>query len=307
MEKTFEDILFEELKASDNNDNSISNNINNDINSSQTNTFSSVDYYMFSNLIISESIKKYYKDYRDFSVPYSFIAFYFSEASKYITLQTPYLKEFFVLFHTKSNNVSDAANIFVKSFPGFAKYKYVKKQTLFNPLKQGDYIEFSPNFLAKSIEYKDTSIETQSTIDCINVISQRINSSNSSEIFKKLYIEFVTTKNWETNKPSTNKPTPKTKPETLPTRSVIAPPKAKEEKQKVSRLKLPKLQIGKVYPKSFTHSRIDSAFFAWRFVEGFRTYEIINRYKLVKVKYTDGFNKKRVELFKTKKSNFDLF
>lgn len=285
-----------------NKDNNIYNSTNIDI-SRNTHTFTKLEYYMLSNLIISEAAKKYYKDYESDTTPQSYIAFYFKEVTKYTTLFTPALKKFLKQFNKKENNLDDAINIFVKTFSNQAEKKEIKKASFWGGLKPGEYLECKKSLLTKKITYNtEINNELSQAIQTINQIALKIDKTSYDKNLKYLYIDFLSqfNNNETTSAQSENKIIEPRK------KQIITPPKEKIQ-EKISKIILPTLKINKVFPTSSTHSRIDSAYFAFKFVEGYRAFSIIEKYHFKQVKYTEGFETKRKSLFEVKKSDFDLF
>lgn len=287
------------------NDNIIDNNTN--INNS---SFPTEDYYIISNEIILGAIKQHKLLYDTTTVPYAFIAFYFNEYSRHQSFQDSFTKQFLVLFHNKKNNVANAINIFARANSNVSEIKYIKKASLFSDLKQGYYLDCKDVLTKRVVSYNNKiSNELKGAIECTRAIIDHIASTVKESNFKLNYLQFLS------NNGGDNK--------TIPTLSeikfngsssyavekqkqYIAPPK-QEQQKRVSNISLPKLRIGKIYPTSLTMSRIDSAHFAFSFVEADRMYNLLKRYKFNRVSYTDGFDKKRKTLFTEPKSNYDLF
>lgn len=301
----------EEPKASatenTNNDNNIYNS-NNNINSGEPEikVFPSEDYYLLSNEIILGATKLHGELYDSLSVPYAFVAFYMSEFAKYTQHHDYYLKKFLVLFNNKQNNIANAVNIFSRTYKEDCSIKFVNKHTHIPQLKQSYHIEISKNLSKKIIYYSDKiDNNLRTAVDNTRKIINTIDTTTSERNFKYNYLEYVSTLKTANPTVSENEPeeTPRRR---TRRRTVIAPPR-EEKEQKITSISLPVLKIGKVYPASLTHSRIDSAHFAWKFIESDRLYNIIKRYKITRVKYTKGFESKRKSLFEVKKSAFDLF
>lgn len=294
------------LAPATNNDNNIYNSINN-INSSDTKTFPSEDYYLLANEIILGATKLHKKLYDDLTVPYIFISFYMTQFATYTDEHGYYLKKFLILFNNKKNNIANAINIFSRAYPKDSAIKLINKNSHLPQLKQSYYLEVSKSLSQKTIGYSEkidnnlrfAITQTRKIIDTIDATAKEKN-------FNFNYLEYITQNNVVTNVQTVaSQSTPQTPPETK-TRKVIAPPKQPSQ-EKISNITLPKLKIGKVYPTSFTHSRIDSAYFTHNFLEGHRLYTLVQKYRFIKVKYTDGFEAKRKSLFEVKKSTFDLF
>lgn len=288
---------------SNNNDNIyINNNIN--INNSP---FPIEDYYLLSNEIILGAIKLYHKLYNSLDVPFPFIGYYYTEFASDNSNHTNYLQRFLVLFHNKKNNLANAIAIFEKSNHSQTEIKHIKKSSIFNSLKQGFYLVASKELLSKEIVYSDkidTNLKT--AIDETRKTLEYIELSVVARSFKARYLNYLSNIQADTlsSKVEINKKSADTSDERA--RKIIAPPK-QEKPQTVSAIMLPKLSTGKIFPTSFTHSRIDSAHFARKFLEADRIYNLVKKYKFSKARYTEGFETKRKELFKPKKSSFDLF
>lgn len=282
-----------------NNDNNIYNSTNINIRST-TPPFSKLEYYMLSNLIISYACKKYYTDYKSVIIPQSYIAFYFKELSKYTTLFTQSLKKFLKQFNKTENNLDNAINIFIKTFSPQAEKKEIRKVSFWNDLKPGEYIECKKSLLSKKITYEPTdNIEVEQATSNIQQITNKINQSSYDKNLKYLYIDFLSN---YTKTPAPNS----TKQQKIEKKQLVSPPKEKKQ-EKITKIKLPKLSTHRIYPISFTHSRIDSAFFAHKFLEGYKAFTLVEKYRFKEVRYTTGYEEKRKSLFEVKKSDFDLF
>lgn len=299
MEKFFKPQISKNALANNN----IDNNIYNSNNIYNKGEFDSLEYYMLSNLIISEATKKYYIDYNSTSIPHSYIGFYYKEMCKYLNAFTPNLKSFMQQFSSKTNNLKDAIRIFQKTFSTDVSIKTIKRQTLFNSLKPGDYLECSKQFLEKKVTYPNiNNTNLKQAINNINQIAIKIDQTSYDRNLKYLYIDFLSTLENATEPAeiSTNKK------QSTKKASIVEPPKQPKQ-ERVSNIKIPRLNIGRVFPTSFTHSRIDSAYFVNKFLEGYKAFALVEKYQFKKVKYSLGFETKRKALFETKKSDFDLF
>lgn len=290
--------------APPNNNDKIYNNSNNIYSSGSTIT--NVDYYMISNLIIFKSLQKYNYDYKETIVPFSYIGFYIKETFSYTNFQTPYLKLFFNAFNNKKDNLLDSIEIFSKTFTKFIELKSIKKASFFTGLKPGEYIEVNKKFLTKEIT--NTAVNNNDLNEALNKIieiSKEIHSTSKEKKLKLLYIDYLSMTS-DTNKQNGTVQPLKTNLNKTAKRTVIAPPKQLKE-DKVTNIKLRKLNIGRKYPTSLTHSRIDSNYFAFKFTDGDRCYKLIEKYRFTSVKYSNGFEVKRKALFEEKKADFDLF
>lgn len=321
-----DDIFSEKSSAKSplsNNDNTnIYNNINNSI--EYPTAITNLDYYMLSNFIIFEALKKYYTDYKSTIVPYSYIGFYITEIYNYDLMHTPYLKLYLSAFNNKRNNLYDAINIFSKTFPTMVEIKEVKKASFLTGLSAGNYIEVKKKFLDMEIKNEDKT--NKFLIEAMNKlkdIATRIDITSKDRKLKLLYIEYLSKKetkttttqevnkqkntNVKTSTPDTSTQQNEIKPPCLrPGRKRILPPKS-EKTGKITSIKLRKLKVSGIYPTSLTHSRIDSAYFAFGFTQGHKTFSLVDNYKFTNAKFTKGFENKRKKLFEQKKSDFDLF
>lgn len=287
------------------NDNIIDNNTN--INNS---SFPTEDYYILSNEIILGAIKQHKLLYDTTTVPYAFIAFYFNEYSRHQSFQDSFTKQFLVLFHNKKNNVANAINIFARANSNVAEIKYIKKASLFSDLKQGYYLDCKDVLTKRVVSYNNKiSSDLKGAIECTRAIIDHIASTVKDSNFKLNYLQFLTN-NGGDNKTIPTLPEIKFGANNQPTyakqKQFIAPPK-QEQQKRISNISLPKLKTNRIYPTSLTMSRIDSAHFAFKFVESDRMYNLLKKYKFCRVSYTEGFEKKRKALFAENKSDYDLF
>ena len=287
--------------ASINNDNSIYNNSNN----IYSENFPIEDYYLLSNEIILGAIKLHKKLYDSNTISYYFIAYYFKVFGQIKSPRSNYLNHFLILFHNKKNNVANAIAIFQKSYKKQSEIKHINKSSIFSGLKQGYYLDVASSLNKFEINYSpNIDINLKTAISDTRSFISEIEYSVKTSGFKSNYLDFLSNSGNEQYSQVSLKTSPKT-PKIEPKR-VIAPPK-QEKEQRISTIAIPKLSTGKIFPTSFTHSRIDSAHFASKFLEGDQTYKLIKKYKFIKVKYNEGFETKRKELFTPPKSSFDLF
>ena len=296
-----------------NKDNTIYYNIDNiDSDPEKIHTFPAEDYYLLANELILGASKLYNKSYDSRSVPFAFIAFFIGEFSLHFEIKSAYLKKFLILFNNKQNNVANAINVFIRAYKKDADIKIVQKNSLFNSLKAGHYLFISNELCNKTIAYSnkiDANLKT--AIDETRRIITSIDETAKETALKAKYLNFLSEESSNSDTlPSANEikiydenNNPKTKPKK---KKLIVPPK-QEKEDKVSNISLPRLKIGRMFPTSFTHSRIDSAHFAFKFMEVDRAYQLVKRYKFSRANYTDGFETKRKSLFETKKSSFDFF
>lgn len=299
--------------VNNNNDNIIynSNNIYNIEDESKI--FPTEDYYLIANEIILGAVRLHYELYDSFIVPYAFIAFYFKEFGKHAESKSYYLKKFLLLFENKKNNIANAITIINKTYKNHTEIKFIKKASLFKDLKQGYYLDVTRELAEKVIAYnKNIDNNLKTAIDETREIMESISNTASDANIKYNYIDFLSRSNGSDDAFPTiteiDFEEPKESPKQVEVRKkkMIAPPK-QDRPEKISNITLPRLKIGKPYITSFSHSRIDSAFFAFRFLEPHEAYALINKYKFIAVKFTKGFETKRKSLFETKKSSFDLF
>lgn len=283
-----------------NNDNNIYN--SNSINNSSEQTagpFPVDDYYLLSNEIILSGSKLYNNIYGSALVPYPFIAYYYARVAEASQSADYYLKKFLVLFNNKQNNIANGINIFCRFYHDDSEIKFTTKNSHIPQLSQTYSIELSSKLLKKNITYSnkiDNSLRT--AISNLHNIFDSIEEGVKTGNFKLGFLEYV----------STLKPIAQAKvtPSTPRKKTYIAPPK-QEKSKKVSNIFLPKIKIKGKFPVSQTYSRIDSAHFSSKFIEGHRSYELVKKYGFYSAKYTPGFEEKRIALFNPKKSAFDLF
>lgn len=283
-----------------NNDNNIcnSNNINNS-GEQPVSTFPIEDYYLLSNEIILSASKLYNNLYGSALVPYPFIAYYYSKVANASQYADYYLKKFLVLFNNKQNNIANGINIFSRAYSDDSEIKFTTKNSHIPQLSQTYSIELSNRLLKKTITYSDKIDDSLRTaVSNLRQSFDTIESEVQTSDFKLGFLEYV----------STLKPMAQAKvtQQTSRTRSYIAPPK-QEKAKKVSNIFLPKIKLKGKFPVSQTYSRIDSAYFSRKFIEGYRSYDLVKKYGFRLAKYTAGFEEKRIELFNPKKSAFDLF
>lgn len=275
-----------------------SNNINNS-SEPPVKTFPIEDYYLLSNEVILSASKLYNNLYSSNTIPYPFIAYYYSKVADASYSSDYYLKKFLLLFNNKQNNIANAVNIFSRAYKEDCEVKFTTKNSHIPQLSQTYSIELSKRLLNKTIAYSnkiDNSLRT--AIFNLRGIFDSIEAESATGNFKLGFLEYLSTLKPITQAKSNN-PAPHTK-------TLIAPPK-QEKAKKVSNIYLPKITIGGKFPTSQTYSRIDSAHFAWKFIEGYRSYNLVRKYGFQSAKYTAGFETKRIALFNPQKSAFDLF
>lgn len=310
-EKATNSATIEAPEHTINNDNNIYNNTN--INNSEQQIFPIEDYYLLSNEIIIGAARQYYSLYESLTIPYAFIAFYFKQFEQVSENPSYYLKKYLLLFENKKNNIANIITIFTKTYSSQSEIKYIKKTSIFNDLKQGYYLKLDNDLAEKIIVYKS---DIDSNLNqAILEVRENINRIADSAIEKNLkynYIDFLSKSNeTESSIPTITEISFDDEPtqENLTAarkKKLIAPPK-QEKAEKVSSISLPKLKLTKPYITSYTHSRIDSSKFAFKFMEPHSAYELIKKYKFKIATFTDGFETKRTKLFEVKKSTFDLF
>ena len=286
--------------SANNNDNNIDN-----TNNIYNGEFPIEDYYLIANEIIFGAICTYKKLYNSLVVPYQFIGYYFQVFGKITLPRTNYLNTFLILFHNKKNNVSNAISVFNKLYLEECDIRQIKKSSIFNGLKEGFYLVVDNSLIKEPIGYsKNIDSKLKDAITDTRSFIREIEDSAEKSGFKANYLDFLsrTTSTSETTQVSLKRDNPSPNKE----KRMITPPKAETE-ARISTITLPKLKTGRIFPTSFTHSRIDSAHFASSFLQGDRAYYIIKKYKITRVQYTDGFEEKRKALFESQKSSFDLF
>ncbi len=257
-----------------------------------TASFSKIDFFILSNLILDQATKTYVKHFESLYVPYDFITIFVDECVNLNKGNKNYLSEFLLCFNNNNIPFDIVADVFNKSKKPNYSSENIKRNKFFSGLKAGNYILTNRAGLKESLVYDYPTTQLQSAHDDLMKIFETIenNTKTKSIAYKYTYIKE------SQNGKKQNKPKAIKVPKQLPVK-------------RVEKLVLPKVQTTAIYPKSQDLSRVDSRYFAYRFTNPADEVILMQKYHINSVVVSDGFISKRNAVMASgaKKDKFDDF
>lgn len=263
-------------------------------------------FFILSNIVLDNCLKKYIKDGKSYYIPYDFITFYFDECQKQY-INDDYLNTFFLCFNNKIVDVDSIINIFCKSKLPNLKTKHVTKNSILSGLQAGDYLVADKYSTKRELTYNLETPELENAVKSLKLTISEVNKTKN--IIKTKYLIYIKQKSDKginvINEKTEDQEIHKHKPLNTNKKAITPPSQGKTER--VTKLIIPRLRVLGMYPKSISLSRVDSRYFAYTFTTPANEVRLINIYHLKKVGLNKGFCEKRDQIMKskTKKSKFD--
>ena len=263
-------------------------------------------FFILSNIVLDNCLKKYIKDGKSYYIPYDFITFYFDECQKQY-INDDYLNTFFLCFNNKIVDIDSIINIFCKSKLPNLKTKHVTKNSILSGLQAGDYLVADKYSTKRELTYNLETPELENAVKSLKLTISEVNKTKN--IIKTKYLIYIKQKSDKginvINTKTEDQEIHKHKPLNTNKKAITPPSQGKTER--VTKLIIPRLRVLGMYPKSISLSRVDSRYFAYTFTTPANEVRLINIYHLKKVGLNKGFCEKRDQIMKskTKKSKFD--
>ena len=269
---------------------------------------SKLDYLLLSEYIINECTKKFYSDYHEYKVPFSYIEFYFDLIYRYSSRFNQNLFSFYDRFNSTNNSVSYLVGVFTNTF---TRSTYIQ-----NIQGHGKHLVMVKKYFPLSISFdNEQKYKLRETLVILKDIIEMIFYNEEDKSLKSQYIEYITIK-YGLGKPSKIAYMLSVDKKNDNSKSPVEDPRYKQHKEedevkkgktKITKVIIPHISLPFTYPVSYTKSRVDSKHVASNFLDSIRMIEILNKHRIIKAKYNQGFITKRNTLIKPKPKKFSDF
>lgn len=257
-----------------------------------TASFSKIDFFILSNLILDQATKTYVRHFESLYVPYDFITIFVDECVNLNKGNKNYLSEFLLCFNNNNIPFDTIVGIFNQSKKPNYYIKDISRNKLLSGLKAGKYILANRAGLRETLTYEFDGDDMKNAYESLQTILNEINQKHKNESITYKY-KYSTTKKNENNKKAS--------------KTIKAP--RQTPPKRVEKLVIPQIPIDNTFPKSQNLSRVDSRYFAYSFCHPADEVTLILKYHINLVKLSAGFLSKRQAVMDTssKKSSFDDF